>query len=61
MVIEAPLRYPITGIACCCARTASGPRRRAAEQRDELAHFVPFRENLSHRVWWRRPNEYNRR
>jgi hypothetical protein len=37
------------------------PRRRAAEQRDELAHFVPFRENLSHRVWWRRPNEYNRR
>ena len=24
MVIEAPLRYPITGIACCCARAASG-------------------------------------
>ena len=37
------------------------PRDRAAEQRDELVHFVPFRENLSHRVWRRRPNEYNRR
>jgi len=24
MVIEAPLRYPITGIACCCARAANG-------------------------------------
>ena len=27
------------------------PRDRAAKQRDELAHFLPFRENLSHRVW----------
>ena len=24
MVIEAPLRYPITGIARCCARATSG-------------------------------------
>ena len=31
------LRNPITGIAGCCARAASGQRRRAAEQRDELA------------------------
>ena len=31
------LRNPITGIAGCCARAASGHRRRAAEQRDELA------------------------
>ena len=30
-------RKPITGIAGCCARAASGQRRRAAEQRDELA------------------------
>ena len=30
-------RNPITGIAGCCARAASGQRRRAAEQRDELA------------------------
>ena len=26
------LRYPITGIAGCCARAASGHARRAAEQ-----------------------------
>ena len=30
-------RNPITGIAGCCARAASGHRRRAADQRDELA------------------------
>ena len=30
-------RKPITGIASCCARAASGHGRRAAEQRDELA------------------------
>ena len=32
-------RNPITGIAGCCARAASGHGRRAAEQRDELAPF----------------------
>ena len=30
-------RNPITGIAGCCARAASGQSRRAAEKRDELA------------------------
>ena len=35
------LRYPITGIAGCCARATERPRRRAAEQRDELASFQP--------------------
>ena len=34
---DAALRNPITGIAGCCARAASGHARRAAEQRDELA------------------------
>ena len=30
-------RKPITGIAGCCARAATGQPRRTAEQRDELA------------------------
>jgi hypothetical protein len=32
-------RYPITGIAGCCARREWPHDRRAAEQRDELAPF----------------------
>ena len=36
---DAGWRNPITGIAGCCARAASGQHRRAAEQRDELAPF----------------------
>ena len=31
------LRNPITGIAGCCARAASGHRCRAAHERDEVA------------------------
>jgi hypothetical protein len=30
---------PMTGLGACCARAASGHRRRAAEQRDELAAY----------------------
>jgi len=34
------LRNPITGIAGCRARAATGQARRAAEQRDERARFL---------------------
>ena len=55
---DRPLRNPITGIAGCCARAASGQRRRTAEQRDELAplHSITSSARASRRRRISRPS-----